>query len=383
MAEGAGDGYGKDWVKFPSDGKGSTPIELKKNLYAFSGAKTYANLEAINQLLYDNEGKLRPFNEFSQLAKSINRQYNVNYLQAEYQTARTAAQMAEKWERIQETKHLFPNLKYRTVGDSRVRKDHEKLNGIIRPIDDAFWDRHYPPLDWRCRCDAVPTAEEENQYDEKDLPPVQFKGNVGKDKEIFTKKGTFFKLAKTDERATLNLELSKLNAPYEIAFKSKAGKKLEVSIYHDTIDAERNLAIGEIVVRTQNINLSIRPDLQISKRKNPEFSDRKLLGDLTVKKSGNASKYVSNTFDSKYGKNGQLKEEEGSFVIMSLDQSNLLPQEFNGFCRQLWAKMKTYKNCTYVIVENWGKTVKVKRSELKDFASFEVSLTPIKDKRAE
>src|SRR5690606_37883315 len=51
LADAAKAGYGKGWVKFPADGKGSTSLELKKNLYAFSGAKTYAQLEALNQLL--------------------------------------------------------------------------------------------------------------------------------------------------------------------------------------------------------------------------------------------------------------------------------------------------------------------------------------------
>src|SRR5690606_6221644 len=106
-------GYGKDWIKFPKDGKGNLPSELKKNLYAFSGAKTYSQLEELNRLLYDKDGKLRPFNEYKVLAKKLNRQYNENWLQAEWQTARTAAQMAQKWEKLQETKDLFPNLKYR------------------------------------------------------------------------------------------------------------------------------------------------------------------------------------------------------------------------------------------------------------------------------
>src|SRR5690606_11987929 len=126
----AGNGYGKNWASFPKDGKGSLPRELKKNLYAFSGAKTYAQLEELNSLLYDANGKLRPFNEYMVYARKLNRQYNVNWLQSEWQTARTAAQMAEKWERLQETKDIFPNLKFRTVGDDRVRDDHERLNGI-------------------------------------------------------------------------------------------------------------------------------------------------------------------------------------------------------------------------------------------------------------
>lgn len=301
LAEGAKKGYGKDWIKFPKDGKGTLPNELKKNIYVFSGAKTYAQLEQLNQLLYDKDGKLRPFNEYTQLAKSINRQYNVNYLQAEYQTARTAAQMAEKWERLQETKDLFPNLKYRSAGDSKVRPEHQKLDGIIKPIDDDFWSRYYPPLDWRCRCDVIATAEDTTDEDEKDLPKPQFKGNVGKDKEIFTAKGSFFKLLNTSENAVRNVELSKLNAPYETAYKSKSGKKVEVNIYADPVDLADNLASAKVITDQLNINVLIRPhlDTNIAKElKNPEYFINGNVADLKINFKENNYSGINRAFDS-------------------------------------------------------------------------------------
>jgi SPP1 gp7 family putative phage head morphogenesis protein len=296
LADGAKKGYGTNWTKFPADGKGSLPNELKKNIYVFSGAKTYAQLEQLNQLLYDKDGKLRPFNEYSQLAKSINRQYNVNYLQAEYQTARTAAQMAQKWERLQETKDLFPNLKYRSVGDSRVRPEHQKLNGIIKPIDDDFWSRYYPPLDWRCRCDVVATAEDITKDKEEDLPKPQFEGNVGKDKEIFTAKGSFFKLLNTSENAARNVELSKLNAPAETFYKSKAGKKVEVNIYAHTVDLEDNLRLAQSLIDNNSLNVLIRPHIDswiVKGHKNPEYLINGKIGERKSPASKDYTKSLS------------------------------------------------------------------------------------------
>ncbi|GGA84604.1 hypothetical protein GCM10008015_26720 [Flavobacterium palustre] len=301
LSEGAGKGYGKKWSKFPADGKGSLPNELKKNLYAFSGAKSYAQLEEINRLLFDQDGKLRPFNEFAVLAKKVNRQYNVNYLQAEYQTARTAAQMAEKWERLQETKDLFPNLKYRIVGDSLVRPEHAKLDGIIKPIDDPFWSKYYPPLDWRCRCDAVPTAEDTTDDKEEDLPKPTFKGNVGKDKEIFTKKGTFFKLLNTNEKAIQNAELSKLNAPVEVVHRSKKGK-VEASIFADEVDLKDNIATAIILADNLNLNVQIRPHLDgriVPGHKNPEYLINGVLGERKAPESTNYKKSLKKANEQK------------------------------------------------------------------------------------
>jgi SPP1 gp7 family putative phage head morphogenesis protein len=299
LSEGAANGYGKNFNSFPKDGKGSTPTYLKRNIYAFSGAKSYAVLEKLNEMLVDQDGKLRPFNEFQQLARKVNENFNKNYLQAEYQTARTAAQMAEKWERLQETKDLFPNLKFRTVGDDRVRDDHEKLNGIIKPIDDKFWDRHYPPLDWRCRCDVVATAEDETKVNDKELPAVKFVGNVGKDKEIFTSKGSFFQLLKTNDTAFRNAELSKLAAPHDeaLTYRSKANKTVKVSLFKDDNDFDDNYERAKIIVDQLKINVEIRAHVKVSGFKNPEYFINKNLSDLKFDFKKDNYKGIKNAFD--------------------------------------------------------------------------------------
>lgn len=236
--------------------------------------------------MYDKDGKLLPFNEFSALAKAMNVEFNKNYLQAEWQTARTAAQMAEKWLKLQETKDLFPNLKYRTVGDERVRNEHELLNGIIKPIDDEFWSKYYPPLDWRCRCDVVATAEDPTNDKMEDLPEPQFSGNVAKDEEIFSKNGNFFKLLNTSKRAVRNAELSKLAAPYELRYKNeKTGKKVEVSIYADQKDISDNINSAKIIVDSLKISVKIRAHLDtniVTGQKNPEYLIKGKLSDLKI-----------------------------------------------------------------------------------------------------
>ena len=63
-----------------------------------------------------------------------------------------SAHMAGRWAQIQAAKKDRPYLQYRTAGDARVRPQHRAWNGLIYPVDHAFWATHYPPNGWGCRC---------------------------------------------------------------------------------------------------------------------------------------------------------------------------------------------------------------------------------------
>ncbi len=129
--------------------------KLEKDVFQFSSAKTYQQLKAISQALLGEDGKLRTYTQFRTAAAEINNEFVNQWLQAEYNYAVSASQSASQWVIIQETKELLPLLRYSTVGDDRVRPEHEELDDVTRPVDDAFWDTYYPPNGWNCRCDVI------------------------------------------------------------------------------------------------------------------------------------------------------------------------------------------------------------------------------------
>ncbi|MCW3835979.1 phage minor head protein [Sphingomonas canadensis] len=80
---------------------------------------------------------------------------SVRRLRTIFDTNLRTAYAAGKWERIQRTKAALPYLEYSSMEDGRVRPEHDAWDGTILPVDDPWWDTHYPPCDWNCRCTAV------------------------------------------------------------------------------------------------------------------------------------------------------------------------------------------------------------------------------------
>ena len=287
--------FGQRWVDYDYKEPKSLIQKFKKNLWQFSSAKTLAELEYINGLLIDKNGKIKPEHQFMQDVKKANILFNRNYLQAEYQTAKRGAQMAHLWNKFLEQKEYYPNLVYRTVGDSRVRPEHAALNGVVKPIDDPFWKTYYPPNGWRCRCTVMNNAEKvsEGTFEDKTVKP-EFHGNTALDEEILTSKGTFFKLLNKDHKAKINAELMKYNMPMEIAYHGKHKKKVFVSPFADEKDLVNNVETAMVIVDKLGIDVKIRAHIDsnvVKGHKNPEYeigrkiADRKETSSYTSIKS--------------------------------------------------------------------------------------------------
>lgn len=149
------DGFGS----LDSDFKAARMISYDKNIVAFSGAKTFQQVKDLNSFVFTGEGAKRPWKEYREFAQSINDQYNVNWLITEQDTAFGMAQSADQWAEIEAEKDLFPMLQYQTVDDGRVRPEHAAWDGIIKPVNDSFFDTRMPPNDFNCRCIVIRLTE--------------------------------------------------------------------------------------------------------------------------------------------------------------------------------------------------------------------------------
>ena len=284
-------GYGDAFVDYTANAK--SKLQLKQNLYRFSGAKTFQELAKMNYFLGNNKS----FPDFKKEALKVNQEYNVQYLENEFVTANRSGAMAEKWQKINDQKVLYPNLKYNTVKDNRVREEHRQLHDVIKPIDDAFWDKWYPPNGWRCRCYVTQTDEPATPGTVTGEPTPGFHGHVGKSNMTFNEEEhPYFIFPAADaKKIKASFENLKLAEPdYNLVHTNKKAK-LEVSTWADPYDIEVNHKYAKTLVDELGISVKIKAHSEFIKdRKNPEYEINGLNSDL---KSIQSVKGITNGFD--------------------------------------------------------------------------------------
>ena len=132
---------------------------LKYDIAKFSAFKETSFRKQLESAL-TKDGKIVPWSEFKKTADVLSGDYNKRWLKTEYNHTVATANMAQQWQGFEADKDLYPNLKYVTAGDGRVREAHKILDDTILPIDHPFWKSHTTPLDWGCRCSVEQTDDE-------------------------------------------------------------------------------------------------------------------------------------------------------------------------------------------------------------------------------
>lgn len=79
-----------------------------------------------------------------------------------YDTNLRLARASGRWTRYQNARYALPYLRGVTGRDERVRhppkspdSDHRAWEGILLPVDHAFWRTYFTPLGFRCRCSVI------------------------------------------------------------------------------------------------------------------------------------------------------------------------------------------------------------------------------------
>jgi len=254
---------------------------LEKNVFHFSAVKNYHEVVELNNALRDGD-RVLTFNEFKQKAFAINDKYNANYLRAEYNHAVASSQMARRWVDIQEAKDTHGCLRYDTAKDDRVRQTHRGLEGVTKPIDDAFWDTWYPPNGWNCRCDVqqVPCSKvtEDSKIVLPNDVPDMFKTNTAKLGMIYPPKHPYWAMPGAMQKKVFQQFDSFYNANTEAYYKLTGfPNKSSLEVHGLAYDSDLKHNITNATwwcERVKSLDLKIRPHFEgklYQGYKNPEL----------------------------------------------------------------------------------------------------------------
>lgn len=350
LRSGLSEGIGKSFVNYKDIAVRN--VSLNQHLYRFSGAKTYQQIALLNFYLKDKPS----FADFKKEALKINDQYNKRYLETEFNTAKRSGEQATKWLKYQDQKELYPNLKYKTANDSRVREQHRNQQDIIKPIDDVFWQTWYPPNDFGCRCYVVQTDEKATNGTPKENPSPGFNNNVGSSNMVFAEdEHPYFVFPASDvvkiKSSFENLKQS--NPDYQLAFKGKKAK-LEVSTWADKKDLVDNIESAKLIVSQLGFDVKIRPNVNIKNITNAEYSINGELADLKTPVGG---KY-KNIFRS-------AAKQSCKTVVVNLKSNKNTLEKCRAEIKKILKNDKVHSRIEdIVIITADGKVFYYKRSEI-------------------
>jgi hypothetical protein len=196
--------------------------QMKRNLAHFAGFKSYHQTHHIRQAKPEQ-------------LPAINASYNVNWMRTEYVHTVRSAGGAKNWQRYEADKDLYPFLEYMPSTAAEPRNEHKRLYGVIKPVDDPFWDTWMPPNDWGCRCSVKQVRNNADAVEPPEdikLPPKAMRNNPGKTGIIITDQHPMIGRVSGQQKPSLLKEIQRFefvdnrNKTIEYVTKNYLGKSL-------------------------------------------------------------------------------------------------------------------------------------------------------------
>lgn len=156
--KGLQEGWGKRRVEAAWNAPDHLALAMMEyNLFEFAESKTEARLATLSHLLINKDkAQVRSFDEFRQEAAKLTDNFNSNWLETEYNLSVATGQTSAAYLRFMAEKDTVTSfVQYQTAGDSKVRPEHQALNGKIFSLDDKEAMKLWPPNSYGCRCEMV------------------------------------------------------------------------------------------------------------------------------------------------------------------------------------------------------------------------------------
>jgi len=137
------------------------PAEKRAQAFTVGRMATLDQIQAVLNALTQHMEQGVSLQAFKKQAESMNLGLSPGKINLVFRNAVQTAYNAGSWRNFEAHQSSRPLLMYDAVNDRRTRPAHRAMDGIIRPVGDAFWASHSPPCGHCCRCKLISLTEDE------------------------------------------------------------------------------------------------------------------------------------------------------------------------------------------------------------------------------
>lgn len=156
----------------------------------FSAMHTQTMIDIVKQKVEEAKILKIPFAKFiSTFTLNEYETDNLYYISHSLKFSLKQTKLAGLWQNYQVQKDVYPYLQYNTGDKCRSQGYDIELEGVVRSVDDTFWDKYYPLNNFDCDCSLIQLSEAEYKNMEQNKLktrkhfsiPKGYARNVGKD----------------------------------------------------------------------------------------------------------------------------------------------------------------------------------------------------------
>lgn len=250
-------GWGKPFSQFENKAEWELIQRLQQNLSHFTAGKIHSYIDELQRHLI-KDGVKTDRAAWLKKASNVSRRQLNTWRKTEERTITQVSNSARRWEELVRRSFLYPNLKYITAGDERVRESHAAINGAVYPIGHVFWTLYYPPNGWNCRCKVLSSDEAvlEKAIDESKVPKA-FRNNPGMSGKLFSDDHPYFSMSEIDK--------NKLNTKAELLQADTQFKQIKEGIEGKTFGFQnQQVSISKTMVNNVYRHYHRRPAFKLN-----------------------------------------------------------------------------------------------------------------------
>jgi len=130
-------------------------IEARRTAFTVSGLAAIDQIVAVRERLTRIIAEGGTLADFKTWAEAADLGLRPAHLETVFRNTVQGAYNAGQWRSFEANKAFRPFLMYDAINDDRTRPNHLANDGVIRPVDDHYWDTHSPLMGHRCRCTII------------------------------------------------------------------------------------------------------------------------------------------------------------------------------------------------------------------------------------